>query len=266
MNNPGVRTLMGLAFYAGQDNAVYDISQYSYVNFYVKAPAGSTAWGLTLRERSGTVPNTGNAPRAQISEADMGPWDSQPGFVAGEWSYISVPFSALTPNDGAAGSDPGFSGDFSRYTDMWMYTWTVEGPSESRVFKIDHITFSTTSEGGMLAPAPDQDVVEAVAGSIGGSVTLTIPNAGSATSATWTLDGDTQAGETGITLELTDLVAGDSGAYVASFNDGSAANTYTANLTVTAAPTGLPVAGLFGLVTLVVGLAAGGTAAMRRRK
>jgi hypothetical protein len=116
------------------------------------------------------------------------------------------------------------------------------------------------------ASAPDQDVVEAVAGSIGGSVTLTIPNVGSATSATWTLDGDTQAGETGITLELTDLVAGDSGAYVASFNDGSAANTYTANLTVTAAPTGLPVAGLFGLVTLVVGLAAGGTAAMRRRK
>jgi hypothetical protein len=116
------------------------------------------------------------------------------------------------------------------------------------------------------ASAPDQDVVEAVAGFIGGSVTLTIPNAGSATSATWTLDGDTQAGETGITLELTDLVAGDSGAYVASFNDGSADNTYTANLTVTAAPTGLPVAGLFGLVTLVVGLAAGGTAAMRRRK
>jgi hypothetical protein len=158
MNNPGERTLMGLAFYVGQGNAVRDISQYSYINFYVKVPAGGTPWGLTLRERSGVVPSTSDAPRTQIDANAMGTWDSQPNFVADEWFYVSVPFSAMTPTDGAAGSDPGFSGDLSLYTDMWMYTWTLESaPVETNIFKIDHITFSTTSEGGMLGDQGDPE-------------------------------------------------------------------------------------------------------------
>ncbi len=117
------------------------------------------------------------------------------------------------------------------------------------------------------ATAPDLNVVEAVSGTIGGGVTITVSNGGTATGATWTFDGDAIPGETGLSLTLTDLVTGDSGAYVASFDDGEkVANTYTANLTVSAAPVGLPVAGVFGLMALAVGLAAGGTAAVRRRK
>jgi len=133
----------------------------------------------------------------------------------------------------------------------------------------DRWAFALAAITPSASVAPDQNVVEAVSAYIGDNVTLTVSNAGAAGSGefTWTLDGDAIAGETDGTLALTDLVADDSGAYVASFDDGSkAANTYTANLTVTASPTGLPVAGLFGLVALAVGLAAGGTAAVRRRK
>jgi hypothetical protein len=248
----------GQAVYVGQSNAVHDMSPYSYLNFYVKAPAGSSAWSIALRERSGTL-NFGDPPRR---EAMLGTWDSFDGFVGDQWSYISVPLSSLALL-GDATNNPVVSSDSSLFTDLWMYNNNVGG---ALVWNIDHITFSKTSEGGRLPDAPAQDVVEALVGTIGGSITLTIP-VGTPTGITWTFNGDAIPGETGASLTLNDLMTEDEGQYVANFDDGAKiANTYTVNLTVQEGPTGLPVASLFGLVTLAVGLAAGGTAAMRRRK
>ncbi len=267
----------GIALYVGQSNSVYDISAYSYVNFYVKAPASDRRWGFTLRERSGTVPSTSDAPRAQIDEAAFGTWDSKPGFVANEWSYISVPFASLTPTDGAPGSDPGFSGDFSLFTDLWMYTNTDIPAGDDQVVQFDHYTFSTTPEGGRLAVATEQNASASVTGVAGNSVCYDVTNPGTAGPGdfTWTFDDGLGGGPIALAGELDGqlcfdpLTEADAGTYVASFDDGDpakVANTFTLNLEVLPAATAVPASTNWTLFITMLAILLSGAALMYGRK
>jgi len=110
-----------------------DGSDYSYLNMYLKFSADpGTESGCWLGIESD---DNGNGVGIWI-----GPVSDIPGFVAGEWFYVSLPYTDMDPEEWGTGWD-------YSYIDS-VVLWFEGGPID---VSVDYVTLSTTSEAGMLA-------------------------------------------------------------------------------------------------------------------
>jgi hypothetical protein len=245
---PADHEFSGFGWFVGAEtDTPYDASAFSFLNFYMKAPDSAASYTFMIRDQTEPLDNIDAPPNAVLTTSAL---NAFPNFVANEWFYVSLPFRA-TGNDGEGPASHTWNTDFSRFTQSWIFSREQPDAAEL-VFNIDHVTFSTTPEAGMLGggggEGPELNAVSSIRGVAGASVCYDVTNAGSAApgSFTWTFD-DGQGGGA-VTLEgeedgqlcFNPLTEAHAGTYVASFNDGSKVeNTFTLILEVL--PEGTPV-------------------------
>jgi hypothetical protein len=148
----------------------------------------------------------------------------------------------------------------------FRYTSTGIAGGEGRVWEVDNIAVCGVPEG----PGEPLDYAY-VLGELGGEICMEVPRQGTAGNGdfAWTFTPDEGGaatpivGETNGELCLTDLLYDQTGAYVATFDDGAkAARTFTFNLTVVES---LPAAGLLAMSAAAAIVACAGALGLRRR-
>jgi hypothetical protein len=255
-----------------------DATAARFFNFYLKfdsTDVGAVSYNMELRDQSATSET--DPPRVAIS--GLGDFTALPGFVNNDWFYVSL---ALPQGASARGDIPAqgtWVENFGRVTNAWFFGTNAVG-TDDLVLHIDHVTFTVTSEQGMLGGGggggeTEQDASVSYRAVAGDSVCYDVTNPGTAGPGdfTWTFDDGTGAvtleGEEDGQLCFEPLTEADAGTYVASFDDGDPAkvpNTFTLVLDVLPEGTAVPASTNWTLFITMLALLLSGAALMYGRK